>query len=89
MKLRSKLCERFPRKIYSYIVYTFYPNATKSRNAPQFANAFLKLDSFDQFLVSGKGLKNYMLLYNSETCMLVVVKRNNFHMHLAGKLSHL
>ena len=29
-----------------------------------------------------------MFLYNSETCMSVVVKENNFHMHLAGKLSH-
>ena len=56
---------------------------------PKFPDASLKLASLDQFLDSGENLKNYMILYNSETCMSMVVKENNFHMLLAEKLSHL
>ena len=32
-------------------------------NTPKIFRCFLKLDSFDQFLVSGKVLKSYILLY--------------------------
>ena len=84
------------RSIAHIVINTFTPstvtNFLKLLNTPKISRCFFNTRFLDQFLVSGKGLKNYMFLYNSETCMLVVVmvvKENNFYMHLAGKLPHL